>query len=141
MAKFTVDVAAYIRNASDAHLVKMINGIETIAQLRYGEDTAAGFSMLGTLQGDMAIMSVEQSLFALEMEGPQPGEIDPLYYDMVAEMDRRAALPRITDMPCACTCGWHGKVDECEPDVDGDGGLGCPECWSLIKVVVPSTPE
>ncbi len=38
-------------------------------------------------------------------------------------------LPRIGNalMECPC-CGWEGTVYECEPDVDGDGSLGCPVC-------------
>lgn len=38
-------------------------------------------------------------------------------------------LERIGDalMECAC-CGWEGTVYKCEPDVDGDGALGCPIC-------------
>lgn len=29
-------------------------------------------------------------------------------------------------------CRWVGIVDECKPDVDGDGGLGCPLCNTVI---------
>jgi hypothetical protein len=43
----------------------------------------------------------------------------------------------ITEQPCKCTCGWTGTVYDCEPDVDGDGSLGCPECEKVIEVVVP----
>ena len=30
-------------------------------------------------------------------------------------------------------CGWVGTVETCEPDVDGDGSLGCPECNSVVE--------
>jgi len=31
-------------------------------------------------------------------------------------------------------CGWWGKVGEMEPDVDGDGSLGCPICGATMPV-------
>ncbi len=35
----------------------------------------------------------------------------------------------LMDQPMKCTkCEWEGKLGECEPDIDGDGSLGCPEC-------------
>lgn len=36
-------------------------------------------------------------------------------------------------------CGWYGTVAEMEPDVDGDGGLGCPYCGTVIPVGSHST--
>lgn len=40
------------------------------------------------------------------------------------------SMRRITEAPCHCgVCGWKGTVGECEPDVDGDGGIGCPVCF------------
>jgi len=32
-----------------------------------------------------------------------------------------------------CACGWSGIVDNCIPDVDGDGSLGCPKCEKVVK--------
>lgn len=43
---------------------------------------------------------------------------------------------RITDTPASCSCGWQGTVEECIPDVDGRGNLGCPKCERVITVVV-----
>lgn len=44
-------------------------------------------------------------------------------------------LPSIFDVPCLCPkCSWSGTVYDCEPDVDGDGNLGCPECKTVIEV-------
>jgi hypothetical protein len=43
-------------------------------------------------------------------------------------------LPRITEVPAVCKCGWRGTVGDAEPDVDGDGSLGCPECGAVIVV-------
>ena len=41
---------------------------------------------------------------------------------------------RITDVACVCpVCGWTGTVGECEPDVDGDGSLGCPKCNAVVE--------
>lgn len=45
------------------------------------------------------------------------------------------SLPSITAQPCSCpSCGWTGTVRDCEPDVDGDGSLGCPKCFTIVKV-------
>ena len=52
-------------------------------------------------------------------------------------------LRRITDIPCTCPrCLWEGVTGQCESDVDGDGGLGCPDCWKEgIAVVVEQHPD
>lgn len=34
-------------------------------------------------------------------------------------------------------CGWAGIVKECEPDVDGNGSLGCPRCRNIVQVNEP----
>jgi len=46
-----------------------------------------------------------------------------------------AAVPlgSITDTPAKCpACGWDGRAGQCEPDVDGDGSLGCPRCNAVV---------
>jgi len=44
-------------------------------------------------------------------------------------------LGSIYDVACNCpSCHWHGKVLNCEPDVDGDGSLGCPICGTVVDV-------
>lgn len=43
-------------------------------------------------------------------------------------------LRSITEVKCSCKCGWTGTVIDCEPDVDGDGGLGCPCCMQLVNI-------
>ena len=41
---------------------------------------------------------------------------------------------RITDVIMKCdSCGWIGPVSETEPDIDGDGSLGCPECGEIVR--------
>jgi hypothetical protein len=41
----------------------------------------------------------------------------------------------ITDVPCRCMkCGWTGTVWACEPDIDREGSLGCPNCGYIISV-------
>lgn len=47
--------------------------------------------------------------------------------------DETDGLISITEQPCQCPCGWVGTVWDCEGDVDGDGGLVCPECLRLIE--------
>lgn len=35
----------------------------------------------------------------------------------------------IMEFPVKCSlCDWHGTVAEAEPDIDGEGTLGCPDC-------------
>lgn len=48
---------------------------------------------------------------------------------------------RITDVLTNCSCGWSGTVGECEPDIDGDGGLGCPKCFNILNVLGPPKPR
>lgn len=48
-------------------------------------------------------------------------------------------LMSITKVSCTCVCGWQGTVYDCEPDIDGDGSLGCPECGKVINVQMPLT--
>jgi hypothetical protein len=39
--------------------------------------------------------------------------------------------PSIINVSMLCpSCGWSGPVGDCEPDVDGEGSLGCPKCNS-----------
>jgi len=42
-------------------------------------------------------------------------------------------VEKITDVKVRCPkCGWRGTIGDCEPDVDGDGNLGCPECLTVV---------
>ena len=51
------------------------------------------------------------------------------------EHEKESPLPRIGDQIGTCEkCGWTGKVDDMEPDIDGDGSLGCPVCSTVIVV-------
>jgi DNA-directed RNA polymerase subunit RPC12/RpoP len=51
------------------------------------------------------------------------------------ELLENALLPCITDVVGLCaSCGWKGAVREMEPDVDGEGSLGCPRCGNIIIV-------
>jgi hypothetical protein len=45
-------------------------------------------------------------------------------------------MKRITDETAWCRCGWKGIVIDCEPDIDGDGGLGCPNCGRVANTFV-----
>ena len=46
-------------------------------------------------------------------------------------------LPKIGEVKCKCpSCNWKGTVDDCEPDIDGDGSLGCPKCSTVIEVTI-----
>lgn len=56
-------------------------------------------------------------------------------YDAHDWLLNQRPLKRIVDVECTCSgCGWIGTVGNCEPDVDGDGSLGCPECLTVVTV-------
>jgi hypothetical protein len=40
-------------------------------------------------------------------------------------------------------CGAITRLDDCEPDVDGDGSLGCPlpDCGGIAKELAPYQVE
>ena len=43
-------------------------------------------------------------------------------------------MKSILDSDVKCTeCGWHGIVDECIPNIDNDGSLGCPACQAIVE--------
>lgn len=49
-------------------------------------------------------------------------------------------LGSILDAQLRCPlCGTVSKVGECEPDVDGDGSLGCPlpDCGGVMQEMKP----
>jgi len=47
-------------------------------------------------------------------------------------------LERITDQLAACPkCHMLARAGECTPDADGDGGLGCPRCGTVIPFFAP----
>lgn len=43
-------------------------------------------------------------------------------------------MTKIYDVPATCKCEWGGTVGDCEPDVDGDGSLGCPLCLAVAEI-------
>lgn len=49
---------------------------------------------------------------------------------------------RFGDIPMRCRlCGHVARLYDCEPDVDGDGSLGCPisDCGGIV--VLGAEPE
>ena len=41
---------------------------------------------------------------------------------------------KITDVRMFCpVCQWQGQIINCEPDIDGDGSLGCPRCHNEVQ--------
>lgn len=58
-------------------------------------------------------------------------------YPTVEELKLLEPLPKIGDVKCKClSCGWEGCVNDCEPDVDGDGSLECPKCRTVVEIEV-----
>jgi hypothetical protein len=48
---------------------------------------------------------------------------------------RSGTLPSIGSVPVYCPkCHWRGTVYDMEPDIDGEGSLGCPVCNTIISV-------
>jgi hypothetical protein len=46
----------------------------------------------------------------------------------------------ILNVEVECTenaCMWTGTVDDCIPDVDGSGEIGCPLCMAFVRAVPP----
>ena len=42
---------------------------------------------------------------------------------------------RITEVKVRCpVCGWAGTIGDAEPDVDGEGSPGCPECLCNVSI-------
>jgi hypothetical protein len=43
-------------------------------------------------------------------------------------------LGYVLNVPMRCPkCGWTWTLKDCEPDVDGDGGMGCPKCRAVAE--------
>jgi len=81
-------------------------------------------------------------LYGFERNWPQDPDLwvcvecDAAWYESAssvpAHVDSRE-LVGIDDLAAWCSCGWCGTVGDCEPDVDGDGSLGCPVCFSVVR--------
>lgn len=53
----------------------------------------------------------------------------------------RKAMKSIMDQEVECTenaCDWSGTVNDCPPDVDGEGTIGCPLCQAAVREVTVS---
>lgn len=49
-------------------------------------------------------------------------------------------LRSVLDVPMICAlCGKISRAGDCEPDVDGEGSLGCPlpDCGGIVKELDP----
>lgn len=73
----------------DSHLANAIKMLERMTRRREGEMSTLGYQMLGVLQGEMAIDSVERDLDVLEEYGLDPADEFPLYLDLCSEVTRR----------------------------------------------------
>ena len=49
---------------------------------------------------------------------------------------RNHDLSSILDIEVKCpVCGWKGMIRDTEPDVDGDGSPGCPQCLCNVIAI------
>ncbi len=79
-----------ICDMSDSHLLNAIALLERYGKAKANDLICEGFAFLGTLQGEMAIMSVEQDLDHLMDYGLAPCQIHPLYKNLLKDKERRA---------------------------------------------------
>jgi hypothetical protein len=53
-------------------------------------------------------------------------------FDASFQTQRNMWRGSILDAGCYCpNCDWEGAVDDCEPDVDGNGRNWCPACGEM----------
>jgi hypothetical protein len=78
-----------ICDMTDGHLSNTIKMLERIAKAKIMASIEARWSLLATLQGEMACMTVENEIAYLEKEGINPSEIHPLYDNLVEGWKRR----------------------------------------------------
>lgn len=78
-----------ISKMPDKHLINAIRMLDRIAEMAQWKALSDGYALLGMLQGEMAIDSVENDLRRIEDYGIDPNEISPLYDDLCTEaLDR-----------------------------------------------------
>ena len=58
-------------------------------------------------------------------------EICSGFKEEVKNMRKESILDQI--FQCSA-CNWEGTLYDCEPDVDGDGSPGCPECGLVANM-------
>ena len=78
-----------IVDMTDSHLRNTIKMLEQYAKHMEQQVINAGESMLYSLQGEMAIESVEKDLDRLYQNGLDPCEISPIYCKLIAEANKR----------------------------------------------------
>lgn len=78
-----------IKDMGDDHLINTVLMIERKSLAWRQEEIEAGYNLLESLNGEMAIMSVENDLRALERDDGQGPFEFPIYADMVEEVARR----------------------------------------------------
>lgn len=80
-----------ICDMEDDHLDNTISMLERYGKAKENYLISSGYEALCCLQGECAIMSVEQDLMYLEEHGLDPCEIHPLYENLLNEKRRREA--------------------------------------------------
>lgn len=76
-----------IKDMDDNHLVNCIAMLERNHAALISRARDAGESMLMTMQGEMALESVEQGL--AQLDDSDVGDEYPIYYDLIEEQARR----------------------------------------------------
>ena len=78
-----------IVDMTDYHLRNTIKMLEQYAKHMEHQTIQAGENLLCTMQGEMAIMSIEDDLDRLYNRGLDPADISPVYCKLIAEAERR----------------------------------------------------
>lgn len=78
-----------IKDMTDSHLDNTIKMLDRKAKAAHYAELTAGYAILGTLQGEMAIDDVERGINQMEENGPCPEDHFPVYMDLVAEQSKR----------------------------------------------------
>lgn len=79
-----------IKDMTDSHLANAIRMMERYAYLKHSEAVSSGYIALCSVNGEMAELSIEQGIYQLEEEGPNPWQYEA-YCNLKDEELRRQA--------------------------------------------------
>ena len=98
------------------------------------EYTKTGFASVD-LQNNINVLLHPESLTLRNDKMQNPlitQEIIKVVNELIEELP--ANPNSILNAQVSChNCSWRGSVNDCIPDVDGDGSLGCPVCEFVVS--------
>lgn len=78
-----------ICDMSDSHLDNTLKLLKKVTDTETRNAISAGYSLLSTINGEMAEYAIEGELSSLEESGLDPSELFPLYENLLNEKERR----------------------------------------------------